>query len=105
MGLSQRAMVAPSASRYPWKMDAETREFLEQLAAMMAREFARINQRFEAVDARFDRIETRLDGHDRRFDNLEATVADLRREMRSEFALVRKSIGRLERVVGVDEVE
>ena len=65
-------------------MDAETREFLDQMAGMMAREFARINARFDAMDVRFDRIEARLDSHDRRFDNLEASVADLRREIRSD---------------------
>jgi septal ring factor EnvC (AmiA/AmiB activator) len=117
---SRFAMVYALASPYRSAMDQEVREFLEQLAGMISREFARINDRFEGVDARFDqidarfdqvdarfdqvdarfeRIESRLDGidarlegHDRRLDHLDAEVHDLRREMKSEFVLARESI-------------
>jgi predicted nucleic acid-binding Zn-ribbon protein len=90
-------------------MDQETREFLEQMAGMVAREFARINGRLDRIDERLDRIENRLDRVENRLDemdkrfeqverrlgNLDATVYDQRREMKSEFASVRQSIDAL----------
>jgi hypothetical protein len=40
-------------------------------------------------------FEARLDSHDRRLDRLEALHHDMRRDMKSEFALVRTSIAAL----------
>ena len=96
-------MAQPASSSYRSCMDQQTRDFLEHLAGMVAREFARINTRLEGMDARFDstdehlntidkrfdRVDQRFDQLDRRLGNLEATVYDLRGEMKSEFATVR----------------
>jgi hypothetical protein len=76
-------------------MEPDVREYLDKLTAMMAREFARINDRFDGVDARLEVIDARLEGHDRRLDNLEAHVHDLRREVKSGFVSVHQSIGAL----------
>jgi hypothetical protein len=107
--MSQLAMLFSRRRYYLLDMDQETRDYFEKLAAMLAREFERISGRFDGVDGRLDKVEGRLDaiegrldgvegrleGHDRRLDRLEATVLDLRREMRSGFAEVRVSIDAL----------
>jgi chromosome segregation ATPase len=114
------AMAVALRAHYRSAMDPEVRDYLDNMAGMIAREFARINHtlqaitgrfaqvdgrfeqidarfeqidaRFEQIDARFEEIETRLEGHDRRLDRLDAQFHDLRREMKSEFAVVREAI-------------
>ena len=84
-------------------MDPDVREYLDRLAGMIAREFAHINGRLDGHDSRFERIELRLDGidarlkgHDRRLDRLDAEVHDLRREMKSGFAVLTRRLEALE---------
>ena len=114
-------------------MDSETREAIDQLAGMIAREFARVNTRLDAgfasVDARFISVETRfearfvsvearldrfearfisvegrLDRVERRLDNLDSNLRDFRREVKLEFASVRQSIDALTARVEVLEL-
>jgi predicted nucleic acid-binding Zn-ribbon protein len=71
MRLSQLAMAFRGHPRYRRRMEQDVREFLEQMAGMMAREFARINRRFDDVESRLDRVESRLDRVESRLDRVE----------------------------------
>jgi len=60
------------------KMDkgfAEVKELIESsingLAAATAKGFARVDERFEAVDRRFDAVDERFEAIDRRFDTID----------------------------------
>jgi archaellum component FlaC len=76
-----RPVVCP---KLPWRlhrprtivrrMEPDVREYLENLAGMMSREFARINGKFDGMDARFDGIDARFDGIDARLDGIDGRL-------------------------------
>ena len=76
-------------------MDSEVHLLIEQLAASVAREFARINQRFDAVDVRFDAVDKRFDALENRFDALENRFDQFEQRTHADIAGVRHDIALL----------
>lgn len=61
---------------------------LDELAAMMGREFSRIYARFDTVDERFEQIDVRFERMDERFDRMDGRFDRLEaRTMRIEEAV------------------
>ena len=84
-------------------MEKDTKQFLEKgfkktdaaienLAAMTARGFEKVDKRFEKVDKRLDGIDGRLDGIDGRLDGIDVRLD------RIENLLIRDNTNRIERL-------
>ncbi|MEK7152175.1 MAG: hypothetical protein AAB773_01965 [Patescibacteria group bacterium] len=84
-------------------MEKDTKQFLEKgfkktdaaienLAAMTARGFEKVDKRFEKVDKRLDGIDGRLDGIDSRLDGIDVRLD------RIENLLIRDNTNRIERL-------
>lgn len=50
---------------------------IDTLARMTAEQFAKVDERFDAVDARFDKVDERFDAVDARFDKMDHTLKNI----------------------------
>lgn len=58
-------------ARLCWGVDAEMKEYLDEMVAAMHAGFSRMEKRFDAVEERLGSIEERLDAVEQRLDALE----------------------------------
>jgi|GEM_PF-3064779 len=64
---------------------AELKQVVDSNAVEMRENFAKIDERFEKIDKRFEKI-------DERFERVDDNFTDMRREMRSGFAVLERRI-------------